>query len=158
MEFHQCCFVFSAFRNDFQFVGIFGFCSGGCSVVLGAALGSVAAAGFVCGEFCFLRVVGLAVYWAAVGGGCDGLVFWDWDCKGKSAWWELACGFAVGVCGAVGGAGLFQICEFFCGEFEDGLGLCGMRTWVDDAEYPLAGMGKFLHFQNWFNGVQTAKD
>ena len=106
----------------------------------------MAVAGFVCGEFCFLRVVGLEVHGVVAGGGGVGLGLGDLDCEGEGGGRKLAGGFAVGVCGSTGGVGVFQVCEFFRGEFEGGAGGGGLGTGVDDAEYPFAGRGEFLHF------------
>ena len=106
----------------------------------------MAFAGFVCGEFCFLRVVGLAIHRVVVGCGGACLGLGDLDLEGEGCGRQLAGGFVVGVWCAVGSIGVFQVCEFFRGEFEGGAGGGGLGTGVDDAEYPFAGGGEFLYF------------
>ena len=52
----------------------------------------------------------------------------------------------MGMRGATGGAGVFQVCEFFFGEFAERSFGGGLGAGVDDTEHHLAGGGEFLHF------------
>ena len=51
----------------------------------------------------------------------------------------------MGMRGATGGAGVFQIREFFFGELAERSFGGGVGTGVDDTEHHLAGRGEFLH-------------
>jgi hypothetical protein len=97
-------------------------------------------------NFVFLRVVGLAIYGAFAGSGGAGLWLGNWNCANCGAGWEDSESDAVGMCGATGGVGVFQVCEFLFGEFEERSFSGGVGTGVDDAEHYLAGGGEFLHF------------
>ncbi len=90
--------------------------------------------------------MGLEIHRAVVGRGGFGVRLGHLDCPRAGASWRGEEDFALGLCGATGGLGLFQIREFFRGKFAGGFDGGGVGTGVDDAEYSAAGGGEFLHF------------